>query len=163
MSLDAATTAQVETFAEQLGAQAERYRALLALGERQRQALEGDDLAAFHELLGQKATLVAEIGAADEAAAQNRAVWDAHRDAVPEALRERLRAVVEEIRRALEQSLAVEQACEARLHAAKTHVAQDLDQVGRGRRALASYRPAPPPVQSRHLDLGGGWPRGPYA
>ena len=154
MSLDAATLAQVEAFADQLDAQAACYRAVLALGAEQAAALEAHDLAAFHELLGQKATLLGDIAGLDATAAPYRVTWEAHRSDVEEPLRVRLRAIVDEIRGLLEQLLDMERACETQLAATKQDVERELSQLGQGRQALRSYQPqAEPPAQ--RLDLGG--------
>lgn len=155
MSLDGATAARIQSFADTLDAQAERYRSILALGEAQAAALAEHDLAAFTDLLGRKAGLMAEIAGLDADAMSHRAVWEAHRDEVEEPLRGRLRGVVEELRGLLERLLTMERACEVQLATTKADVARELNVLGQGKQALRSYQPPPADAPRRRLDLGG--------
>lgn len=155
MSLAPEATARIEALAEQLTRQADRYRAVLALAERQQHALARQDMPEFNALLEEKAVLMAGLADVDQTMAENRAAWEAGRDRVEEELRERLRGCIEEIRTLLKRLLDIEQDCEAQLQAAKSGVADALRQVGQGRRALQSYRAATPPAGSGRLDVGG--------
>lgn len=154
MSPQADTGAAVATLVEQMRDQSAVYRQILDLGERQQAALEGHDLDGFHVLLADKARLMTQLVQLEELAAPNRAVWDAHREAVPEDLRTAMRDAVADVRGLLERLVELEQACEAALTAVKDKVQRELQHLGRGGQALESYKPPEAPPESRFLDLG---------
>jgi len=156
MSLDAAAQTAVERFAAQLTEQVDAYRQVLAVSEEQRNALDRNELDTFHGLLSKKATLMERVAALDVAMADNRAVWNTHRDQVPDATNHTLRTVVDELRALLEGLVAIEAECEEKLAQAKRNVQQELNKIGTSRAALESYKPSSNMEQtSRFLDLGG--------
>lgn len=155
MSAAPEVIARVDAFAAQLAEQAAVYREVLSLTDRQQEALAAQDLAGFNALLGEKATRMEQLAALDDAMAENRAQWEAHREAIDDAQRDRLRTTVDNIRGLLQRLIDVESECEQRLQDVQAGVARDLRQLGQGQRAMRSYGAGPPPPKRGRLDVGG--------
>jgi stage III sporulation protein SpoIIIAA len=132
---------KIEVFEQKLGAQAELYRTLIGLARAQADKISAEDVDALMRFLEKKKVIIDEIEQVGATAEPLRQFWESHKDEVAEPVRERLKAVVDEIRALLEELMEIEEAGRRKLGITKDEVESQMQQLSAGPRAMRSYAP----------------------
>ncbi len=135
---------KIEQFGQKLRAQAGLYRTLLGLARKQaEQMTSADNVDALVAILEEKRKVVDEIEGIEASCGPLRRLWEDHRDDVSESTREKMRAVVGEIRALLEELLELEDSSRQKLGLAKDSLEEEIRQLGVGPKAMRSYSKKP--------------------
>jgi flagellar biosynthesis/type III secretory pathway chaperone len=119
--------------------QRELYLRLRELSDRQRALIAGDRPDQLLSILHDRQALVAALVQLNEELAPYRRNWEVVHAELPDGVRQRASALLEEINELLRNILRVDQEDGALLSARKQAVAQSLSEVSGGRTAHAAY------------------------
>lgn len=128
---------------EKLRAQADLYRTLLDLAERQTEEISNKNIDPFVLLQEKKKKIIEEIGQIEIEVAPLRKLWETHREEIGDAHREGVRTVVYEIRTILEKLLQLESRSQDELGIIKDEKSEQIRDLDAGMKAARSYRQSP--------------------
>ncbi|RJP14965.1 MAG: hypothetical protein C4520_20540 [Candidatus Abyssobacteria bacterium SURF_5] len=131
---------EFERFQQMLRAQAELYRTLIGLAKKQAQKIAEKHIDGFIGVLEEKRTILQEIESIEVSSAPLRDAWESRSQLADEETRRRVRGLVDEIRRLLEELLELESNSQSELGHAKDLVEEQLRQVNAGPDAMRSYK-----------------------
>ncbi|HEY3225577.1 MAG TPA: hypothetical protein VGK61_01115 [Planctomycetota bacterium] len=134
-----------EEFLQDLARQAERYRAMTALGEEMVALLLGDRLNDLPPVMERKSVIMREIQEIEARVAPMRRGWAEIRSTLSPEVDRRASQVLLEARAALEALVAVENRAAALLERTRSAASSDLDSLLKRRRLNDAYGDKPKP------------------
>jgi FlgN protein len=141
VSIPSVATAETspQQLVELLMAQRELYRRLTDLSARQRGLITGDHPEQLLNILSDRQKIILALSRLNEQLSPYRRNWEAHHAALPEATRQQVSALLDEINGTLQAIIAADREDGALLSARKQAVARTLDDVRGGRTANRAY------------------------
>lgn len=128
---------------EKLRAQAGLYQTLLDLVKSQTEEISTGNIDPFVLLQEEKKRIIEEIGQIEVEVAPLKELWEMHREDVADTHREKVRTVVYEIRKILEELLTLESHSQKELGIMKDETGEQIRGLDAGRKAARSYRQSP--------------------
>jgi len=135
---------KIEQFGQKLRAQAGLYRTLLGFARKQvEEVASADNVEALVSILEEKRKVVEEIEGIEASCGPLRRLWEDRKDEISESTREKIKAVVAEIRELLEELLELEDSSRQKLGLAKDSLEEEIRQLSVGPKAMHSYSKKP--------------------
>ena len=128
------------------------YARFLELSGQQLAVIQGGDVSELLALLGRKQELLGQIDRVEQELSPAKENWDEVRASLSADERPAVEAMVEEVRRVLEELIALERKGEGLLRQQRQHTLDQIAQTERGCQLGSAYRAGAKPVVNRYVD-----------